>query len=111
MSTLQNRIALRLAAHDPVQIRMMGGICFMINGNMTLGTYKGGMMARVDASRDGELAGRKGAALMTMRDRIMKGFWLIEEDALGDAEFEFWVAQALAHNATLPAKSAKSKRK
>jgi TfoX/Sxy family transcriptional regulator of competence genes len=109
MSTIENRLRLRLMPLGAEPRKMFGGTCFMLNGNMVCGTFKGELLARVDPARDGESAKRKGAHPMKMGDRTAAGYWMIPEAALaGDSEFDFWTEAALAFNRTLPAKAARN---
>jgi TfoX/Sxy family transcriptional regulator of competence genes len=104
--TLEDRIALGLGAFETQRIRMFGGLCFMLNGNMLAGTFRNGMMVRL-SKQDHEAAIKKpGASAMVMKDKVMEGFILIEADAVqSDAALQSWLDWALAYNATLPAKT------
>lgn len=110
--TLEDRLSFALGAFVTERKRMFGGLCFMLNGNMLMGTFRGGLMARV--SKDSHAAALKipGAKPMTMKDRVMEGFILIDADSLEDeASMQRWVDMALAYNATLPAKASKPVKK
>jgi TfoX/Sxy family transcriptional regulator of competence genes len=105
---LADRLARALAVHAPRSIRMMGGLCFMVNGNMALGTYKGGLMVRIAKADHATALERDGAREMVMKDRVMEGFILVDADAVErDADLADWVRMALAYNKTLPPKSNK----
>lgn len=84
---------------DPniAEIRMFGGICFTLNGNMLVGTMKDGtLLARVGESRDAEALARPGASRMNFTGREMKGYIIVAEDALDDAALRQWIALATA---------------
>jgi TfoX/Sxy family transcriptional regulator of competence genes len=105
---LEDRIAIALGAFPTERKRMFGGLCFMLNGNMLMGTFRGGLMVRVAKDTHAEAMALPGAKPMTMKDRVMEGFILIDADAVeDDATLQKWVGMALAYNATLPAKAAK----
>jgi TfoX/Sxy family transcriptional regulator of competence genes len=106
--SLEDRLAKALAAQKPESKRMFGGTCFMVRGNMLVGTFRDGMMARV--GKEGHAAALKlpGASAMEMKGRVMEGFILINAKSVeSDAAMKRWIAMALAFNATLPAKAAK----
>jgi TfoX/Sxy family transcriptional regulator of competence genes len=49
---LAERIRLILAGTGSLrEVRMLGGLCFMLNGNMVAGTSKRGLLVRVVSSR------------------------------------------------------------
>jgi TfoX/Sxy family transcriptional regulator of competence genes len=79
--------------------KMFGGNCFMVDDKMLIGTYKGGVMARVDPAEDAELTRRPGASTMIHGGRAMPGFLMIEPEGFeNDADLEFWVKKSLEHN-------------
>jgi TfoX/Sxy family transcriptional regulator of competence genes len=109
--TLEDRIAAALGPFPTIQKRMFGGLCFMLNGNMLVGTFRKGFMARVSKQDHAEAMSRPGASAMTMKDKVMEGFILVEADAVeSDDALQSWVDWALAYNATLPAKISKPKK-
>jgi TfoX/Sxy family transcriptional regulator of competence genes len=110
--TLEDRLSNALGAFVTERKRMFGGLCFMLNGNMLMGTFRGGLMARVSKDTHDEAMRIPGASAMTMKDRVMEGFILIEAGAVeDDAALQKWVDMALAYNATLPAKASKPPQK
>lgn len=110
--TLEDRLSLALGPFPTERKRMFGGLCFMLNGNMLMGTFRGGLMARVSKDTHAAAMAMPGASAMTMKDRIMEGFILIEADAVDDdGALQRWVDMALAYNATLPFKPSKPKAK
>lgn len=109
--TLEDRIARALGKHKPIAKKMFGGTCFMINGNMVIGTFKDGILARVgkDARHALEMPG---ARPFEMRGREMEGYIMVAEPALAsDAALARWIDLCLAFNTTLPAKTAGRARK
>jgi TfoX/Sxy family transcriptional regulator of competence genes len=105
------RIADTLTAKNVVfeQKRMFGGECFMVDGKMLMGTYKGGMMARVDPEEEAILTQRPGAEHMVHGGRGMPGFLFIELEAYeNDGDLAFWVDKCLQFNPK--AKASKKKK-
>jgi TfoX/Sxy family transcriptional regulator of competence genes len=110
--TLEDRLSNALGAFVTERKRMFGGLCFMLNGNMLMGTFRGGLMARVSKDAHAEAMRIPGASAMTMKDRVMEGFILIDADSVEDDEaLQRWVDMALSYNATLPAKPSKPPKK
>ncbi len=106
--TLEDRLAAALGPFKTEQKRMFGGLCFMLNGNMLLGTFRGGMMVRVAKADHAATVRLPGASAMEMKGHVMEGFILIRADAVeADEALQGWIDRALAYNATLPAKTPK----
>ena len=105
---LEDRIDAALGALQTERKRMFGGVCYMLNGNMLLGTFRGGMMVRVAKADHAATVALPGASAMLMKDRVMEGFILVDAGAVeSDAALQDWIGKALAYNATLPGKTAK----
>ncbi len=89
--------------------KMFGGWCFMVNDKMCIGTYKGGIMARIDPGELEELIRHNGAFQMVHGGRPMKGYIMLEPEAYdSDEDLEFWVGKCLEFNPK--AKSSKKKK-
>ena len=90
------------------EVRMFGGLCFMLNGNMVAGTSKHGLLIRVGKDQQSNALARPGAKPMEMAGRPMEGYIFVDpprdEQALRD-----WVKLAVTFVNTLPPKLAKSK--
>jgi TfoX/Sxy family transcriptional regulator of competence genes len=87
-----------------VEKKMFGGIGFMLDGNMAVGTTaKGALLVRVDPDKiDGAI--EKGAEIMHMGPRAMTGFVFVDAAALSDKALKEWVAYSLTYAKTLPPK-------
>ena len=91
------------------EVRMFGGLCFMLDGNMVAGTSKRGLLVRVGKDRQPDVLARLGTKPMEMGGRMMEGYVFVEpaphdEDALRD-----WLGLAVGFVKTLPPKPPKSK--
>jgi TfoX/Sxy family transcriptional regulator of competence genes len=86
--------------------KMFGGLGFMLNGNMLIGTTaKGALLVRVDPAKQAEALARPGASQMHMGPRAMSGFIAVDPAALPDAAaIKAWIAYATTYVKTLPAK-------
>lgn len=89
--------------------RMMGGTCFFLNGNMIGGADRakeGQRRFMFRVGRDNaECAAELGAdGPLLLGNRIMPGFYFVDADRCDDALFGRWLALALEHARSLPAK-------
>ena len=90
--------------------RMMGGLCFMLNGNMLGGAHreKSGeqlFMFRVGRENESAALSRPGARPMQLGDRSpMRGFVFVEASLCDDSQLRDWVSLALSHISSLPPK-------
>ena len=107
--SLEDRLAQALAARKPESKRMFGGTCFMLNGNMLVGTFKDGIIVRIGPAQNDAALKLPGARPFEMNGRVSKGFVMVNAASLetGPA-LQKWIDLALAFNATLPPKQAKA---
>ncbi len=91
------------------EIKMFGGIGFMVNGNMVAAASRRGLLVRVGKDRQHDALARPGARPMEMRGRVMEGYVYIDPAALTDAAVQAWLHMALAFVQTLPPKASGSK--
>jgi hypothetical protein len=86
--------------------KMFGGTCFMINGNMLIGTSKRGLLVRVGKDAHAAAAARPHADTMEMGGRSMEGYIRVSpEGTATDADLTFWLDRALGFVETLPPKA------
>lgn len=111
MSAASDALAARLRQHladtlGLVEKKMFGGICFMVDGNMAVGTNPAGeLLVRVDPKQRTEALGRPGAFAIRTGTREMTGFVAVTVEAIADeTALRDWIALALAYTATLPPK-------
>lgn len=92
------------------QKKMFGGLCFMVDDKMLIGTYKGGIMARVDPAEAEALANRPGASQMIHGGKPMVGYLFLENEGYdSDAALAYWLDKCLEYNPKVKA-NAKKKR-
>ncbi|RUW45628.1 hypothetical protein EOA32_33660 [Mesorhizobium sp. M1A.F.Ca.ET.072.01.1.1] len=85
--------------------KMFGGTCFMINGNMLIGTSKRGLLVRVGKDGHAAAAARPHARPMEMGGRSMEGYvHVAPEGTATEADLAEWIDRALAFVETLPPK-------
>jgi TfoX/Sxy family transcriptional regulator of competence genes len=91
------------------EIKMFGGIGFMLNGNLLAGASKRGLLLRVGKDRQADALKRPGARPMEMRGRPMDGYVYVDPPALTDGALKTWLQMALSFVGTLPRKPKKAK--
>jgi TfoX/Sxy family transcriptional regulator of competence genes len=113
---MSNELAERIreaVGEDPnvAEIRMFGGICFTLNGNMMVGTMKdGSLLSRVGDDQEAAALSMPGASRMNFTGREMKGFVIVAPETLDDAALKKWIAMASAYVGPMPPKTAKAKK-
>ena len=86
------------------EVKMFGGIGFMLNGNLLAGASKRGLLVRVGKDCRGDALTRSGARPMVMRGRTMEGYVYVDPPALDDVAVQAWIQLAVAFVQTLPSK-------
>ena len=88
------------------EVKMFGGIGFMLNGNLVVAASRRGLLARVGKDRQGDALSRPGARPMVMRGRTMEGYIYVDPPALNARALRAWIELAIAFVRTLPSKPA-----
>jgi len=103
---LANRIREALAREKGVdEIKMMGGLCFMIGGHMALGIVGTELMIRVGPDGYERALARVHAREMDFTGRSMKGFVFVEPAGIrAKRSLASWVAAGAAFAKSLPPK-------
>jgi TfoX/Sxy family transcriptional regulator of competence genes len=86
------------------EVKMFGGIGFMLNGNLVAGASKRGLLVRVGKDRQQEALARPGARPMVMRGRTMDGYIYVDPPAPNARTVRAWIQLAVAFVETLPPK-------
>ncbi len=94
-----------------IEKKMFGGVCLMVDDKMLMGVMKEQLMARVDPEVDAPKAlKRKGAVTMDFTGKTMKGFILVDQEAIDmEEDLEYWVALCLKYNPKAKASKKKAK--
>jgi len=88
----------------------MGGICFMLNGNMLGGadrnkdTKQGRFMLRVGKDNEQEALSRPGTSALEQGGRKMGGLIFVESDSLSNTDLKSLMKLALGFVENLPPK-------
>ncbi len=101
---------------EATEKRMMGGVCFLLNGNMIGGAHrdKAGaahFMFRVGKENEAAALARPGARILDLNGRRMGGMISVDADACDDAALKDWLAFTLTFTRSLPPKPAKPPKK
>lgn len=108
--TLNARMREALTAHVGIsEKRMMGGLCFFLNGNMLGGVRRhadgvGRFMFRVGKSNERAALSDPTAHAVIHGTRKLGGFVRVDEDDCDDAALLRWLNLCLEHAAALPRK-------
>jgi hypothetical protein len=79
--------------------KMMGGLCFMVNGKMCVGIEKDRLMARIDPDGYEAARGRSGCIPMDFTGRPMRGFVFVTPEGTNSRrDLKSWIALALEFN-------------
>lgn len=92
------------AAGDIREVRMFGGIGFMLNGNLVAAASRRGLLLRVGKDRQAEALAQSGTRPMVMRGRTMEGYVYVELPELDKQAVQNGLRLAVAHVQTLPSK-------
>ncbi len=91
------------------EVKMMGGLGFMVDDKLCAGIFRGKLMARTDPDEKEQLSQMPGAEPMEMGGREMKGYLHVGPEGFdNDKDLEFWISKCLEFNPK--AKSSKKKR-
>lgn len=92
------------------EVKMFGGIGFMLDGNLVAAASRRGLLLRVGtANRASAL--RRGASEMVMRGRPMADYVRLDPAALDGRPIKPWLTLAAAFTRTLPPKPAAKRRR
>lgn len=87
------------------EIRMFGGVCFTLNGNMQIvARREGGLLARVGPEQESKALADPGVERMVMRGREMTGYVTVPADRLDDDALRDWIAMTSAYVGSLQPK-------
>jgi TfoX/Sxy family transcriptional regulator of competence genes len=86
------------------EVKMFGGVGFMLNGNMVAAASQRGLLVRVGKDRHRDALTRPGTRAMEMRGRVMEGYVYVDPAILDDESLRDWIRLAAAFVETLPPK-------
>jgi TfoX N-terminal domain len=88
------------------EMKMFGGLAFLINGNMAIAASgQGGILVRVDPSESDKLVDPSNAEIVVMRNRPMDGWLRVRSENLGTKrQLAKWVELGTTYARSLPVK-------
>lgn len=94
---------------DITEKKMMGGLFYLMSGNMIGGTFnsKTGLpqfLFRVGKQNEAEALSRPGASIMMNGKQRMGGFIVVEEELCDDEALTTWIGLSLSFVGSLPPK-------
>ncbi len=109
--TLEEKLAADVRAHlsaigTSSEVKMFGGIGFMLNGNMVAAVSKRGLLLRVGKDRQRKAIAEPGAHPMEMRGRTMEGYVYFDPLKMENGAPKTWLDEASAFVRSLPPKVA-----
>ena len=85
--------------------KMFGGVCFMINGNMCVGTWKESLIVRLDRKNHDKTLAEPHTRPADMNGRTMKGWALVDPAGIeSENDLTAWVMRAARFAESLPPK-------
>jgi len=91
---------------DVTEMRMFGGLAFLVGGNMSVAASgQGGLMVRVHPEDTDALLAEPHTRPFEMRGREMQGWLRVDPEALRtERQLAPWVTRGVAYARSLPAK-------
>ena len=88
------------------EMRMFGGLAFLINGNMAVAASgQGGLLLRCDPAETEELVADPHVDRMEMRGRSMDGWLRVDDEAVTTKpKLKRWVTRGVTYARSLPPK-------
>ena len=106
------RLGLRKLRVTFEEKKMMGGLCFTVDGKMCVGVEKNRLMVRIDPAVYDDALRRKGCAPMDFTGRPMRGFVFVNSSGTEtDDELAVWLALAVEFNPRAKSSRKKSEQK
>lgn len=102
---LAERIRSQLDGVPFVEMKMFGGVGFLIHGNMACGVNKDDLIVRVDPEKHSGLLEKPHAKPFDLTGRPMKGWLVVEADGVKTArQLSAWIKEGVEFAQTLPPK-------
>jgi TfoX/Sxy family transcriptional regulator of competence genes len=93
------------------EIKMFGGLCFTVHGNMAVGVSHDDLLVRM-SPEDGDAAiAQSGVRLMQVGTRTSRGFLAVAPQTITtDGKLRTWVDRGVAFASSLPPKEPKPRK-
>ena len=109
---LAERVRAALGAESGVaEIRMFGGLCYMVRGHMAVGVSGNDLMVRMEPEAAEAALSEAGARPMDFTGKPMKGFLFVGPAGMRtERSLERWVQRGVAYATSLPPKKPKPRK-
>lgn len=98
-------------ARDLAEIKMFGGLCFTIRGNMVVGVEAERLMIRFDKARADEILAKPHVAPMDFTGKVMNGFGFVAPAGYRtDKQLRAWIELCAGYVDSLPPKKPKKRK-
>ncbi|MGB4846492.1 MAG: TfoX/Sxy family protein [Saprospiraceae bacterium] len=93
------RFTLKARRINFTEKKMFGGVFFMKDGKILVGSKDGHFMVRIDPNDENTALKRKGTRPSTFTGRYMKGYLYVDHPGFDlDKDMEYWVSQCMKFN-------------
>ncbi len=93
------------------EIKMFGGLCFTVDGNMAVGVSHDDLLVRLSPDDGDAVLAEPGVRLMEIGSRTSRGFLSVGREATAtDKKLHAWVDRGVAFASSLPPKKPKPKK-
>ena len=83
--------------------KMFGGLCFMINGNMCVGPWKGSLIVRLAKEDHEATQSRPHVKPIDITGKVMKGWARVESAGIEtDEDLKVWIEMGVKYVQSLP---------
>lgn len=89
------------------EVRMFGGIGFMLSGNLLAAVSRRGLLLRVGREANAAMSAHPGVRPMEMRGRPLDDYVQVDPPVAAEGDAAAWLGPALAFVRALPAKPPK----
>ena len=111
-SDLASRVRAALQGVEALrEVKMFGGVGFLVNGNLVAAASKRGLLLRVGRERQDEALAQPGTRPMEMRGRRMEGYVYADPQPSSEEAIKARLRPALDYVQSLPPKSADARPK
>lgn len=101
---LDSRINHAVADWGTKRMKMFGGTCQLLNGNMMFGVYKDFLILRLGKAAAAEAMEKPFVKPFDITGRAMKGWVMVEEEGFQGSDLDQWLKQARTFVESLPPK-------
>jgi hypothetical protein len=108
--SLAERVRNELASTPFTEVKMFGGLCFLVGGNMACGIYRDDLMVRTGRAQHADALAAPHVKPMEFTGRPMGTIVLVEPAGLDDESLARWVRLGATFAADLPPKAMREPR-